>query len=605
MASSVEETVFECEALDVVERAEIDPRSYPYRRLEVSTRVWRPSMRSVELDNPWVHAIFAPELGGRIVSLRRGRAGEELLAGGDRLEPRSTWGRGGIEHARDAYLDHGVQLLAPDRGNVSMPSLSPVETLISPPMDEDEAASVVMAGLAGGDLAFHVVAELPPDRAELVLEARFFNRSLTRPSPYSAAWRAHVPGFQPFRDHQVSAAVHPSSGAGLAWIFDPRLLREPRWDGEGLEIGRHPGGTLLGPRQSDVVRVALVPLQGMAGLVAATPDLFAAVQGRSLRLLSVGTTAGCRVFVLVGRETLEATLDLDPTTPHELDLPGQPEGLEVRGPDGAVLLRWEPGSKEALLFESTPVPASLAALVRPAANSCEEAYLRGAARRSNGEDPSVELAVAAIAPELRSLCHLQGAMHLLRSGDSARASREVEIALGFNAEDPLAWWLKAVADRLSGGGSDEAPELPNAHFLAPLEPALRAEAFLSQGADGGPDPNPLLAPLAEMPDVALEAVCLVLDLGLWDQAIRLTEELLRHREQPLLRYLLAYSHLRATGMEVDVAHHLGLAGAQPLQPPFPRRDVEWRALRELARHRPEDARLAEWNALASILEPRP
>lgn len=598
MASSVVEATLELEALEVIERPQPDPRAYPLRGLEVGSRPWRPSMRVVELSNPWIHAVMAPELGGRVLSLRAGGDGIDVLGELGRLEPYSSWSNGGLEHARDAFLDRGIQLLAPVRSNVTMPSLSPVEALLSPPEDEGEAASAVLGGLAGPGLGFHIVAEVAADRAELVLEARFLNRGLERPLPYWAAWRACVPDAQPFRDANVLAAVQPQTGNGVAFVFDPLEMRGREWDAGGLEIGRHPGGTLLGPRRADVFRVAVIPLEGMAGLYAADRELIAAVQGRRLRLRASAAIEGARVFVLVGGRTLEAPLSMEAGSIEELELPGEPEGLEVRSAEGTPLLRRHGASHPVGPSGTTPVPAGLAALASPAPGSCEAAYLEGASLRTQGQDPSEALALASVAPDLRPLCLLQRAMVELAAGRPQQASLAVEDALGFNAEDPLAWWLKAVADRLAGSEDAAGPELPNAHFLAPLEPALRAEAFLSQGPAPSAEPNPLLAPLAEMPDQALEVVAMTLDLGLWDEAMRLIEGLLRHREQPLLRYLLAYANLRATGMEVDVGGHLAAAGPQPVQPPYPWRSVELLALEALAEFAPGDARLAEWLEVA-------
>ena len=98
----------------------------------------------------------------------------------------------------------------------------------------------------------------------------------------------------------------------------------------------------------------------------------------------------------------------------------------------------------------------------------------------------------------------------------------------YNADDPLLWWGKAVALRLAG--EDNEQELLNAHFLAPLEPALRAESFLSQPINPDGAPSPLLASLAENPEEFIEVACLLIDCGLFDQASRWIDEALRHRD---------------------------------------------------------------------------
>ena len=183
---------------------------------------------------------------------------------------------------------------------------------------------------------------------------------------------------------------------------------------------------------------------------------------------------------------------------------------------------------------------------------------------------------------LKSRVGIQAAMHSLSRGDPESAVHHLEAALGYNAEDALAWWLKAVAQRLASIEDPDAPELPNAHFLSPLEPLLRAEAFLAQGSSRSAEPSPLLAPLAAFPDHALEAVAMILDCGLWKEAARLLDELLRFEDLPLLRRLLAYCCLQAPGLQAEAADHARRAAKSPVRGPKPWRTVELGAVEALA-----------------------
>jgi tetratricopeptide (TPR) repeat protein len=174
------------------------------------------------------------------------------------------------------------------------------------------------------------------------------------------------------------------------------------------------------------------------------------------------------------------------------------------------------------------------------------------------------------------------------------AHRDIEQALLFDAEDHLAWWSQAVLARLMGSDEEEAGVLLNAHYLAPLEPALRAESFLSQSAMMGKEPSSILRPLAESPEQFVEVACLLLDMGLYDQATRWIDEALRHGDLAMLRYLQAFAYLSASRMSVDAAEQVAAAGRLPFGPPLPWRDIEGVALRFLRDRFSADSTLASY-----------
>jgi hypothetical protein len=188
----------------------------------------------------------------------------------------------------------------------------------------------------------------------------------------------------------------------------------------------------------------------------------------------------------------------------------------------------------------------------------------------------------------------------LRAGAAARLADQkaldpqsarsfAEQAVNYNAEDHLAWHLMAACDRWLGQEADGSA-LANAHYLAPMEPILRAEAFLAQPNAGAKEANPLLAPLREAPDEFLEAACRLIELGRLDDAQRFLDETLRHEDLPMARYLLAYVYLRGSRMAVEAAEHVAAAGRSPLEA-APWRAVERRAIIALAERFPHDPRL--------------
>lgn len=185
----------------------------------------------------------------------------------------------------------------------------------------------------------------------------------------------------------------------------------------------------------------------------------------------------------------------------------------------------------------------------------------------------------------RGAAYVGLAMAAARKGDFEGASASLDDAITFNGDDPLAWWFKAALARRSGE-TGERPELLNAHFLAPLEPMLRAEAFLSTPV-GGRDASPLVAPLAEDPDAMVEVACTLSEAGLREDLARWVDECLRHREVPMLRFVLADALVTDSRMGVEAAHHVRLGCAAPALSPRPWRRYERDVLTRLAARFPE------------------
>jgi hypothetical protein len=147
--------------------------------------------------------------------------------------------------------------------------------------------------------------------------------------------------------------------------------------------------------------------------------------------------------------------------------------------------------------------------------------------------------------------------------------------------------------------TDEAAgaSLSNAHYLAPLEPLLRAEAFLNQSPEMGPEPSPLVKPMQGRPEHLVEVAARWLETGRADQATRWIDESLRHVESPMLLYLQAYAFLRAGRMEVEIPNLLRRASAIGYQPPFPYREIELEALTALENRFPDDVLIAKFRRL--------
>jgi hypothetical protein len=175
----------------------------------------------------------------------------------------------------------------------------------------------------------------------------------------------------------------------------------------------------------------------------------------------------------------------------------------------------------------------------------------------------------------------------LMAHDWQSAFDRFEKSLLFNAENVLAWWGQAYAARM-GNIPDAEQLVANAHFLAPLEPMLRAEAYLAMSQEQGAEPSALLKPFADSPEQFMECASTLYELGQWKEMARFIDEALRHIDFPMLRYLLAATLLRESRMATEAAYQVQLAGKAGHAPPYPHRKVEWQALRELHSRFPDD-----------------
>ncbi len=547
-------------------------RSYPYPLLRPTGQQETRTFRSIVLENPYLRATVGPGLGGRVLGLLDKRSDTEILPRPAALLPQAGSRRG-------AALREGLQLRldGEDRPN----ALGSTDILLDEAPDEDFPGGVWIAESAGGTgISFHLHLSLPPDRAELLIEVRAFNRTFD-PILYNGALAIHLGDGRALRLLEGVAFYSPARDAGLALFPGSVPLDGASFEDGTLLLARFDGLQPLSPRQLDTWTVRLVPLSALGDLHAASPEVTAYLDDAVLRVQATETRPGHKLLLLTGDgQTLESPADLHPEHPLEIPL----DGLPARP---TALVVQDAGRKELLrLDRSDP---GVRALGRLGVGEGTSSNASTSQRLNALSNPDLQR--AAFDPAFRSAAHTLLGTRAMARREFDAAGAAFETALLFNAEDHLAWWSKAVAHRLAGEEAEERPELLNAHYLAPLEPALRAESFLSQPMAMTKDPSPLLRPLEDTPESFVEVAALLVEMGLFDQANRWIDEALRHTDLAILRYLQAYCYLTASRMEAEAAEQLVAAARQPVGPPFPWRRVEVVALRALVERFPADARL--------------
>lgn len=192
--------------------------------------------------------------------------------------------------------------------------------------------------------------------------------------------------------------------------------------------------------------------------------------------------------------------------------------------------------------------------------------------------------------EYRGLAFYLLGLCAMRRGDLARADDLFAEALLYNAADIKAWMMRAAVLRLRGEMEEASQVRLQVHLLAPLEPLLRTEAYLS--TPSSPDTNAvnLLRPLTVQPHTFEEVAIDYLNAGCLNDAIHILEtpEQLGLPETALRHYLLALVYARK-GLPAQAAEHALLAQRADASHLFPWRIEDYLALQEVLAVRPEDS----------------
>jgi hypothetical protein len=560
--------------------------AYPYPSLKPTGRNDTRIFRTIVLENPYLRATIVPDLGGRILRLLDKRTNIEIFPDGP-LVPI----QGGL---RGVEIPQGIQIryTPTDRLN----SMGTVNYQLVPASEEEDDAGVWI-GEVGIDLSFNALISIPPDAAEIKIELRMFNRAIGD-TPYNGGLSMSLPNSsahyskEPDETAQFGYVLHSNDRALSVWSEEfqyPGTWHEQ----DRLNIHRLGKDTKfsLGARQLDTWKFTLCPHTGISWPIIACKDAAIGFVDKGISIQSSRPLSSYQLrLVDAQKESFDATVSVFPEI--RLDLPFE----------NALFLSQVHFSDEAgkiVLGEKMRNITTREVVDNLGGNRDAMAELDSSARRKVRELKARQVSSPHLLPSFRYETSLKRAIHgRFAKSDPTEAGDAFDQALLYNGEDHLAWWLKANFMRSQQSAESESAELLNAHFLAPLEPLLRAEGFLSQPVSQGREPNQILRPLAETPEQFVDVSCYLLKLNLFMEASRFIDEALRHEDLPMLRYLQAYALLSGSRMDVEAAANVRAAVAKPFGPPYPWRTVELVALRTLAIRFPDDARLKEYLAVA-------
>lgn len=550
----------DCDLLRAVTpSAEVKSACYPYPELVLTGERRTMALRVAILKNEFVEAVIALDLGGRLISFVDRANQVSLIA----RPPEIRLASGG---PRGVVWRHGLEIEVGTRGRMN--ALGPVEfeILESP---EGEVVDLLIHELIPGDrLSWHGRWSLSADSAVLSLDFRLINRStelFLGPKPVTSGLSVHLPG----ELHRTTfGATHYdlSHKRGLGLVFQHGQFNEGSENG----IFRKRSDTdPLMPHQTDEWSLLLVPFVGHSAPPHVSGEASCSLHEGVITLQPVRPVPNGKALAITrAHQVLEAPLNLGPM--HQAKLNLGPMADEAH----AVQIKYEDGQRGQAFALDHPVFAFHGAIL-------------------DENDPALHLHDGC----KRAAAWIQQAERAIVEQDWQRADANLERALLFNGDDTLAWWMRSAVARHSGDESEDLPYLPNAHFLGPMEPLLRIESFLRTPLQEGAGPSPLLQALSKHPEAQVEVVCNLLESGFQRDAARVIGELLRFGEHPMLRYLNAWNLLQHTDLKLDAADSVRRVEEVPIDPPYPSRSIEVRAIHDLRRAFPWSNRLGALDAL--------
>lgn len=560
---------------------------FPYLPLEPTGESTVKTLQFVELRNDFLSVLVAVDLGGRILEIRDLVNNQAVLELPKAIEIQPQGRRG-------ASCPQGIEWWVGEE--VRPTSLAPIDYQIR---SEESGETLLMHDLvAGAGLSVHASIHLPHNAARVELTVQVFNRTLAPVAcdqGVRCAW-----GSAPVAIGAESVVLFDSDRqVVLAFHQDPGLFENTTWRDGVVSLGYAPAGSdyHLPPHQTLGWTTSITVGTGLPSLEAHSPGGFLSVTQSAMAFCPNGQHEDAKFFLLGATgELLEAETDIQPLRVFRADLIGPaayPSKIGLRDHEDQWILSWD--RAESPEVRAAPRLVS----TKPTERARRIEAMGKTLPLLDQQVLEVELQWARKERDLIGATYYIAALDACRQQQWAVAMEHLSQAIEANSADTLAWWLRAVIRRQDPHQDPEenADDLVNAHYFGPMDPVLRAEAFLSQSMEMGKEPTDFLKSLVADPEAVADVACQLLSAGLYDQAARWIDECLRHAEFPNLRYLIAWMHMKITSLEFEAQAHLRAVVELPIEAPLPWRPLERRAVAKLYEFFPEDPRLRELHGI--------
>ncbi len=553
----------------------------PFTRfLESKDFVERP-FQAIVIENALVEFTFLPEFGGRLVGIRDKRTGKWALQPPCEVKiDKGVW-------------DHGVSF-----GTFEMSGFVPDSTdfEVGHGDDSEDVASIIFySTLPLIEISSQIRVSLASDSPWLEIECSILNRSLSprqietglrvgcsekRTARYGSGWLCVSSSGD---DNWLSVRIAPGDGC---------LMRRQSF---ACDLLRMNSRCFLAGVMNDSWNLQIGSMTGISNVDWLTKEFGIGVAESKLTIVSQFGKPKCQIqLTSENGESFQSIADFYPEQPFQASLQsiGELSSISIRHSVNLFHHSFEswPGSN----LEIGQLDDC--GFQEPSYWESSQAAMEAVALVNDGLDPCLYAKWAKTHVGDRAIANTILAIFECRNSEWDASLAHLDQAIAHEASNGLLWWMRAVVNRQKGDAEDQ-PDRLNSHFLLPLEPALRAEAFLCQPAITSMDPIPLVASVALHNRAAAEIAAMYWNLGLFRDVVRWVDECCRHRESSWLRIVHAAAYLQLKGKEMEAHTQLQFAASAGIGAPYPTNELEFRILDELMSRFPGVAILEQWSEL--------
>ncbi len=567
--------------------------AFPFPLLRKTGKTSQISLRVAILQNSEVEAVLALDLGGRLVRLLDRRTGVTVFD----LPPTIKLAEGGV---RGVFWAQGIEwACGPNHPRLN--SLGPLEfhCIEQENPDEDPAEIILHELIAGSPISWHTKIALAKNSLWVQIDTRVINRSANQDVECFT-------GLHIFEENLTSGTDLSSSEYGQ-WLQKPVesgagvVLRWKKGEFDSVS-STHSNASLLQcqdslnplyARNTQSISCLLCPIQPFETGLTVCESFYLLAENDNLFIRSFEPNSSFKVEITTV-DGAKSIANWDTSKSPYLNVKSlstingarssedvSPDKVQIRIFDQQGKILFEQASNQADIQKKILSPNQSVKFNKEAFWNTPQGRARMGTLRNSG------------------LWNL--AIQALKLDEKRTAQRYLDDVLNYAADDHFAWWLKALLVRTGlevGEEMPERPELLNAHFLAPLEPVLRAEAFLSIENMHSVEPSSVLRPIGKHIDALCDIACLLIETGQIVDAAKFLDEALRHSDHANLKYLMAYLLLQRQNLKIESSQQILACESRPFEAPLPWRPIEIEAIQYLAREFPNSARLTKLSNFA-------
>lgn len=547
------------------------PGCYPYPELLLTDDLRSISLDTVGFESKQLSATICPDLGGRILSLHDRHTDSDLIQVPTSLE----YGLGG---SRGVTAQQGMEVVSEGGRPLGMASLPHMVQQA----DEEEGSCFVYDPMVQLDVSLQLGYGFSEEQKSLNLEVLLVHRG-SYPQRVPLALMIHGAKSARLVTSRLAAV---QVGSGCVAIESQMPLYGAEIAGNAGLVHVLPSDMALIPAEAVLRRLKITPLGVFQRLIGLDSGVAIGEVDGQLVLRSLDRDCEGVFYILTEAEkTLEAPVQFSPGADWFGDI----------GSLGSRVARLRLVLNDGSQFETEFNAEASASTIGPG-----RVWISKLASNWSHEDPRVKQVFEAIAeprstdlpaideddPLLGSSSLLAQTIHSVSNGDLQSAASSAENLLTQEAQSPINWWLAATISRERGGQDEESDPLLNAHFISPLEPMLRVEAFLRTPVSSDAQRSSILESLAKDPVASIDAVVRLYNWGLQDAAVRVLEDLLRLHPTAKMYLLLAGIYLESERFAFEADRLVKQVEELSLDSLYPHTLTEWKLLQQVAKKFP-------------------